>query len=121
VAARLLHRLRRLQQLRPALHAARAGHDDDALAPERCASHVERRIAGDELAGGQLVGLSDRHDLLHAGRVAQGLLEPRAALADDTDDRLIRTAQQVRAEALGLDAVDHPVDLFESSIGFHDD
>ena len=105
------------------LDRARAGHEHDfGSADLHAFSDVDDRVLLLELARRQLEGRGDAHDLGHA---VEHLELPRIDVAvDDADHanhRLLLAVGAVRLEALGLDVLEHRVDLLGRRVRRHHD
>ncbi len=105
--------------LRLALRRAGPGHDDDLVAPNPQVVDDDHRVLGLERPAGQLVGLGDAHDLLHA---VEQLDQPGVGLlgaADRAEHRAEGACGPVHVEPPFDELRDHLLDLVLTRPLFH--
>jgi hypothetical protein len=111
-----------VERLVARLDRAGAGDQGEVIAADPAAADLQDGAhAVLELGRGQLVGLEDRDDLLHALVAFEAEALHVLAVADGADDRHLLPAAGVRGCTDGLDARDHGLNLLFGGRGLHDD
>jgi hypothetical protein len=110
------------ENLVPALHGARAAHQDDLLLVANLdAVDINHRALVREVEARQLVRFHHRRDRADAGKRAEGLFANHVFRSDDADDGAFDTPAGVRFQPPIADGVLNVRDLFVGRVRFADD